>query len=84
MRTTRILTCLQVHEHHRALETALANLKGSEEAPLFPTDYAANLAVLPVKARVRGGLAMCILSTFSGCGAGAPRRKFWGYVITFN
>ena len=21
---------------------------------------------------------------FSGCGAGAPRRKFWGYVITFN
>ena len=43
MRTTRILTCLQVHEHHRALETALANLKGSEEAPLFPTDYAANL-----------------------------------------
>ena len=50
MRTTRILTCLQVHEHHRALETALANLKGSEEAPLFPTDYAANLAVLPALA----------------------------------
>jgi len=38
---------------------------------------------LMVKARVRGGLAMCI-SAFSGCGAGAPRRKFWGYIITFN
>ena len=38
---------------------------------------------LVVKARVRGGWAMCI-SAFSGCGAGAPRRKFWGYVITFN
>ena len=36
-----------------------------------------------VKARVRGGLAMCIVA-FSGCGAGSPRRKFWGYVITFN
>ena len=36
-----------------------------------------------VKARVRGGLAMCILA-FAGCGAGAPRRKFGGYVITFN
>ena len=31
-----------------------------------------------VKARVRGGLAMCILA-FSGCGAGAPRIFFWGY-----
>jgi 8-amino-7-oxononanoate synthase len=33
-------------EEHRALETALAKLKGSEEALLFPTGYAANLAVL--------------------------------------
>jgi len=40
-------------------------------------------ALVEVKARVRGGLAMCIVA-FSGCGAGAPRRKFWGYVITFN
>ena len=31
-----------------------------------------------VKARVRGGLAMCILA-FSGCGSGAPRIFFWGY-----
>jgi len=31
-----------------------------------------------VKARVRGGLAMCILA-FSGCGVGAPRIFFGGY-----
>ena len=36
-----------------------------------------------VKARVRGGLAMCLVAPL-GCGAGAPRRNFWGYVITFN
>ena len=33
---------------------------------------------LLVRARVRGGLAMCIVA-FSGCGAGAPRIFFWGY-----
>lgn len=32
--------------HHRDLETALADLKGTEEALLFPTGFAANLAIV--------------------------------------
>ena len=53
--------------------------------PSCPSTCGANLAMekilhggaakMPVKARVRGGLAMCQLA-FSGCGAGAPRNSF--------
>ena len=39
------------------------------------------VVIYMVKARVRGGLAMCIfpILAFSGCGAGAPRIFLGGY-----
>lgn len=38
---------------HRQLEAELAQLKGTEEALLFPTGYAANLAVASALCQVR-------------------------------
>eukprot|EP00965_Chrysotila_dentata_P237427 6201903-Pleurochrysis_carterae.AAC.1 len=62
------LVCGYTREH-AALEDALAALKGTETALLFPTGYAANMAVLGTRGSARArtsARAPCIFDAWRG------------------